>query len=310
MQVKTVPNRSGTGKDIQASPSVAVFDFRPAWGCLLFFRKNTTNNYMADIVLSKQSTTDEIKAYFNFVVRIVETGKEEYPINLNDVWALVYGRKSDAVEALTKDFIQDVDYQVLRQNPQNPLGGRPTNDYHLTASCFEYFIARKVRPVFEVYRQVFHGVVQQRLQVPTTLPEALRLAADKAEEAMRYKELSEQKDGVIARLKPKADFADTAFTSDTLISISQAAKILKLPFGRNTLFKKLRESGIFFGNKNEPKQRFVDAGYFRMTEGNPIETSKGLMIPVTVYCTQKGLAYINFKFGNRQTNIPQLAKIG
>ncbi len=148
------------------------------------------------------------------------------------------------------------------------------------------------------------------LSIPTTLPEALRLAADKAEEAMRYKELSEHKDGVIARLKPKADFADTAFTSDTLISISQAAKILKLPFGRNTLFKKLRESGVFFNNKNEPKQRFVDAGYFRMTEGNPIETSKGLMIPVTVYCTQKGLAYINHRFGNTNSNLPKLAKIG
>lgn len=118
-----------------------------------------------------------------------------------------------------------------------------------------------------------------------------------------------ERDRTIGRLQPLADFAKTAFTSDTLVSISQAAKILKLPFGRNTLFRKLRESGIFFASKNEPKQKYVDADYFRMTEGNPIETSKGLMIPVTVYCTQKGLAYINLKFGNNQNNIPQLAKI-
>ena len=118
-----------------------------------------------------------------------------------------------------------------------------------------------------------------------------------------------ERDKTIGRLQPLADFAKTAFTSDTLVSISQAAKILKLPFGRNTLFKKLRESGIFFASKNEPKQKYINADYFRMTEGNPIETSKGLMIPVTVYCTQKGLAYINLKFGNNQNNIPQLAKI-
>lgn len=147
------------------------------------------------------------------------------------------------------------------------------------------------------------------LAIPTTLPEALRLAADKAEEAEKFKALAEHKDNVIAKLKPKADFADTAFTSDTLVSISQAAKILKLPFGRNTLFKKLRESGIFFANKNEPKQKYCDADYFRMTEGNPIETSKGLMIPVTVYCTQKGLAYINLKFGNGQNSNLQLAQL-
>lgn len=118
-----------------------------------------------------------------------------------------------------------------------------------------------------------------------------------------------ERDKTIGRLQPLADFAKTAFTSDTLVSISQAAKILKLPFVRNTLFKKLRESGIFFKSKNEPKQKYCDADYFRVVERSPIETSNGLMIPVTVYCTQKGLAYINLKFGNNQNNIPQLAKI-
>lgn len=118
-----------------------------------------------------------------------------------------------------------------------------------------------------------------------------------------------ERDRAIGRLQPLADFAKTAFTSDTLVSISQAAKILKLPFGRNTLFKKLRESGIFFKSKNEPKQKYCDADYFRVVERSPIETSKGLMIPVTVYCTQKGLAYINLKFGKGRNNVPQLAKI-
>lgn len=147
-------------------------------------------------------------------------------------------------------------------------------------------------------------------RIPQTLPEALRLAADQAEQIEKQEREIEHKNGVIGKLQPLADFAKTAFTSDTLVSISQAAKILKLPFGRNTLFKKLRESGIFFASKNEPKQKYINADYFRMTEGNPIETSKGLMIPVTVYCTQKGLAYINLKFGNNRHNIPQLAKIG
>lgn len=112
---------------------------------------------MADTALTLQSSNEELKAYFEAVCKIVDSNKEEFPINLDEVWPLVYGRKSDAVEALVKDFIQDVDYKVLRQNPQNPLGGRPTNTYQLSTSCFEFFIARKVRPVFEVYRQVFHA---------------------------------------------------------------------------------------------------------------------------------------------------------
>jgi hypothetical protein len=115
--------------------------------------------------LTLQSSNDELKAYFEAVCRIADTNSDEFPINLDEVWPLVYGRKSDAVEALAKDFIQDVDYKVLRQNPQNPLGGRPTNEYHLTTSCFEFFIARKVRPVFEVYRQVFHAARQGELPI-------------------------------------------------------------------------------------------------------------------------------------------------
>ena len=35
------------------------------------------------------------------------------------------------------------------------LGGRPVETYYLSIPCLEFFIARKVRPVFEVYRTVF-----------------------------------------------------------------------------------------------------------------------------------------------------------
>ena len=108
--------------------------------------------------LSLKSTNDEIRKYFIAVFNLSKSN-EKYPVNLDDVWMLVYGRKQEAVRALTSEiFIQDIDYQLLRQNAQNPKGGRPTTEYHLSVSCLEYFIARKVRPVFDVYREVFHKV--------------------------------------------------------------------------------------------------------------------------------------------------------
>lgn len=111
--------------------------------------------------LSKQSSETDLKRYFS-ALQELNKSKKEFPVNLDEVWMLVYGRKADAVEALTNNeqFIQDVDYQVLRQNPQNPKGGRPTDNYYLSLSCLEYFIVRKVRAVFEVYRQVFHKVTE------------------------------------------------------------------------------------------------------------------------------------------------------
>ena len=86
---------------------------------------------------------------------------------------------------------------------------------------------------------------------------------EKREERLKQLEAdNQQKDAKIAKLQPKADFADAAFITDDKVDIGMAAKILKLGFGRNTLFQKLRQVGVFFSNRNEPKQRFVNAGYF------------------------------------------------
>lgn len=115
---------------------------------------------MANIILSKESSNNELKSYFEAVLKL-SYSDNEFPINLEDVFHLVYSKKSDAVASLKKNeiFVEGIDFKVLRQNPQNPKGGRPTEEYHLSIPCLEYFIARKVRPVFEVYRQVFHKVV-------------------------------------------------------------------------------------------------------------------------------------------------------
>lgn len=140
--------------------------------------------------LSLKSTNDEIRKYFIAVLNLSKS-KEKYPVNLDDVWMLVYGRKQEAVRALTSEiFIQDIDYQLLRQNAQNPKGGRPTIEYHLSVSCLEYFIARKVRPVFDVYREVFHKTAE-------VLPKVAKSsAADKRKIAALEKELERTREAL------------------------------------------------------------------------------------------------------------------
>ncbi|MFQ9021146.1 MAG: phage antirepressor KilAC domain-containing protein [Parabacteroides merdae] len=56
---------------------------------------------------------------------------------------------------------------------------------------------------------------------------------------------------------------DKVMDADERIDIGQSAKILNLPFGRNTLFQKLRDMGVFFKNKNEPKQEYSETWIFR-----------------------------------------------
>lgn len=114
-----------------------------------------------EIILSKESSESEIKAYFNVVLKLSQSDNE-FPINLDEVWPLVYSEKSKAVRALRDNFIEEVDFITMAQNGE---GGRfASTDYYLTVSCMEFFIARKVRPVFEVYRQVFHHTAQKAIE--------------------------------------------------------------------------------------------------------------------------------------------------
>lgn len=137
---------------------------------------------------------------------------------------------------------------------------------------------------------------------------ATQLKQERAEKA-RLEAESKQKDNQIKKLQPKAAFAEKAFDMKDKVDVGMAAKILNLGFGRNTLFKNLRDTGVFFASKNEPKQKFVNAKYFEMTE-HPIYDDNGNLIKVVakVLVTQKGLAYINHLFGGRMTE-PQLVAI-
>ena len=76
----------------------------------------------------------------------------------------------------------------------------------------------------------------------------------------------ETKEKVIQIMKPKVELMERVLKTDDKIDVGQAAKLLNLPFGRNTLFKKLREQGVFFKNRNEPKQNFIERGLFVQSE--------------------------------------------
>jgi phage antirepressor YoqD-like protein len=101
-----------------------------------------------------------------------------------------------------------------------------------------------------------------------------------------------------ATLAPKATFYDTVLEpANECIDMGQAAKILKLSYGRNTLFKVLREKGIFFKNKNEPKQEYIERGYFKLFEKPITRNNHPPFIVITVLATQKGLLFLSKLLG-------------
>lgn len=210
--------------------------------------------------LTKTSTSDELRQYFNAILQLAKN-ENKFPINLDEVWMLVYGRRDVALKELRKSFIEGEDYITENESTHQKVDGERVREngrfvattYYLSLSCLEYFIARKVRPVFEVYRQVFHKTAQQQMvqQVPTSFREALLLAAQQQEEIERLEAESEQKDRTIeAQQKemqvsaPKVNYYDSTLLSRNTLTTTQVAKSIGL--NAIELTKKLREAGIIY----------------------------------------------------------------
>lgn len=234
-----------------------------------------------------------METYFIKIRELLKNG-EKFPVNLDDVFPLVYAERGKAVRALKANFIENEDFILIAQNGKN-LNGRPKINCFLSVSAMEFFVAKKVKAVFEVYRQIFHHSMdkaeQQQFTIPQTFSEALKLASMQAEKL-------EIQDQQIKKMLPRSEFVDVVFNTDKLLQGSEVCKLLNLPFGNVTLYKRLRELGIFFKDKNEPMQRYVDAGYFRLKE-EYVPNLENFII--RAYFTQKGLGFIAKKFNALQS---------
>ena len=205
-------------------------------------------NSQPQIKLTKESGEADIKAYFLYVKELSKSNKM-YSVNLDDVWMLVYSTKGNALKDLKKNFIEDVDFEVFIQNNKNLKGGRPTEYYSLTPACLEHFIARKKKEVFEVYRQVFHKVVNDDLTIkadkinlggfpiPAKFSDALILAA-------HLQQTVEVQDAKIAEDQPKVEYYSNMvenrdyFTTTTIATeLRTSAQILNQYLSKRGVLK-------------------------------------------------------------------------
>ncbi|EJK0983025.1 phage antirepressor KilAC domain-containing protein, partial [Escherichia coli] len=123
--------------------------------------------------------------------------------------------------------------------------------------------------------------------IPQTLPEALRLAAELAEQKMQ---LEQQ----LVAAAPKVDFADRVSVANGIL-IGNFAKVVGLK--QNALFSWLRQNGIlmaFGARKNVPRQQYINAGYFTVKEV-VLDDENGYQIRLTPKLTGKGQQWLTRK---------------
>lgn len=142
------------------------------------------------------------------------------------------------------------------------------------------------------YIEAFNSMekqIQTGYSIPGSYAEALKLAADQAEQ--------------IELQKPKVLFADSVATSHTSILVGDLAKILRgngVNIGANRLFEWMRKNGyLISGNRtdrNMPTQRAMDLGLFKVKETVVNHSDGHTSISKTPKVTGKGQQYFINKF--------------
>ncbi|HDD9291202.1 TPA: phage antirepressor KilAC domain-containing protein [Escherichia coli] len=140
----------------------------------------------------------------------------------------------------------------------------------------------------------FRQKEQQPIAIPQTLPEALRLAAELAEQKQLLEQKAHQLNQQLVAAAPKVDFADRVSVAKGIL-IGNFAKVVGLK--QNALFVWLRENGILIasgGRKNVPFQQYINAGYFTVKEV-VLDDEDGYQIRLTPQLTGKGQQWLTRK---------------
>lgn len=113
-----------------------------------------------------------------------------------------------------------------------------------------------------------------------------------------YQKSLERAKEEIKSAQPKVDFYDSVTISDDWMEMSTAVKSMEWagkPIGRNKMFDILRDRGILRSgtfNKNEPYQKYVDMGYFRIVETKWDNKDGEVFVGRKTVVSQKGLDFI------------------
>lgn len=122
------------------------------------------------------------------------------------------------------------------------------------AKAFKKWITSEVIPSI---RRTGGYLVAPGFQVPKTMSEALRLAADAIEQRQALA-------CEVQELTPKAAFHDQVVASEDVLSVAEFAKTIGT--GEVRFFRWLREQGLLIPGGTLPYQRYLDQGLFRVEE--------------------------------------------
>lgn len=236
---------------------------------------------------------NNMKVFQDGLIKVYENDRQEQLVDARELHEKLESKRdfsnwiADRIEKY--GFIENVDFTTILLKS---TGGRPRIEYALTLDTAKEIAmvenneqGRKIRRYFiEVEKKA-----REMFEIPKTLPEALRKAAELAEQ--------------IEQQKPKVLFADSVETSKNSVLINELAKILKqngVEIGQNRLFERLRNEGYLIKQKgqnwNLPTQKSMEMGLFEVKKTVVNKPDGTLIARPTTKVTGKGQIYFVNKF--------------
>lgn len=225
-------------------------------------------------------------------VRILLQGDKPWFVAKDVCDCLEIKNTTDALKRLDDD--ERARFNLGRQGETNIV-----NEYGL----YSLVLSSRKPEAKEFKRWITHDVLpalrktgSYSMNIPQTLPEALRAYADEVEQHNKTKALVEAQ-------RPKVLFADAVSTSNTDILVGDLAKLLSqngYAVGQNRLFEQLRNEGFLISRKgnsyNMPTQRAMEMGLFRIKETAITHSDGRVSLNKTPKVTGKGQQYFINRF--------------
>ena len=185
------------------------------------------------------------------------------------------------------DFIENQDF--ISNGKNLPNGGRSI-EYYISLDMAKELSMVERNDKGKQARKYFIECEKKLASVKPAIPnfnnpaDAARAWAEQYEEAEKQKQINHEN-------KPKVEFYDTVAESDSTIDMAAVAKTINQPgYGRNNLFKLLREQKILRKN-NQPYQKYVNNGYFKQVIV-PIKKNGEVWNGTKTVATAKGVEFI------------------